>query len=92
VSKNNINEIIKIKKNFPNLSTKKIEEMQKVINELKKDKPRFNITTKESSRQQVLVSISLAKLTKFIVLYSKHIANINSALKDIKLDIMADFI
>jgi len=50
VSKNNINEIVKIKENFPNLSTKKIEEMQKVINELKKDKPRFNITTKESSR------------------------------------------
>jgi len=93
VSKNNINEIVKIKENFPNLSTKKIEEMQKVINELKKDKLRFNMTTKESSRQQVLVSISLANLTKLIVLYSKHIANINSALKDIKLDIiMADFI
>jgi len=35
-----------MKENFPNLSTKKIEEIQKVINKLKKDKPRFNITTK----------------------------------------------
>ena len=90
--KNNINEIVKIKENFPNLSTKKIEEVQKVINELKKDKPKFNMTTKGPLRQQVLVSISLANLTKSIVLYSKHIANINSTLKDIKSDIMADFI
>ena len=29
---------------------------------------------------------------KFIVLFSKHIANINKVLKDIKLDIVADFI
>ena len=29
---------------------------------------------------------------KFMVLFNKYIANINKALKDIKLDVVADFI
>ena len=42
-SKNNINNIIKIKKNF---STKKIEEVYKIMNNIKKKRPKINITTK----------------------------------------------
>ena len=49
---NNINNILKIKKNFPELSNKKIEEINKTIFS-KKDKPHpiINITTKDSSRK-----------------------------------------
>jgi len=36
--------------------------------------------------------MSLTNVEKFIVLSGKHIANINRALKDIKSDIIADFI
>jgi len=43
VSKSNIEEIVKIKDNFPNFSTKKIEEVHKVLNKPKKDKSRLNI-------------------------------------------------
>ena len=43
----NIKDIVKIKEIFLNLSTKKIKEIQKVINEQKKKKPRFNIITKD---------------------------------------------
>ena len=34
---------MKIKDSFLNLSSKKIEEVQKVINEIKKNKPKINI-------------------------------------------------
>lgn len=48
--------------------------------------------TKSLSRRQVLVSITLTNVEKFIVLSGKHVASINRAFKDIKSDIMADFI
>ena len=46
----NIKEIVKIKNSFLNLLTRKIEEVQKVINKPKKDKPRFNMIIKDFLR------------------------------------------
>ena len=92
VSKSNIKDIIKIKDNFPNLLAKKIEEVYKVLNKPKKDKLRLNMTTKGLSRRQVLVSMSLNNSEKLIMLFSKHMANINKALKDIKSDVVGNFI
>ena len=43
----NISEILKIKNKFPNLSTKKIENVHKMINDSSKIKPRINITIKD---------------------------------------------
>ena len=48
--------------------------------------------TKGLSRKQVLVPMSFNNLDKFIILSSKHVANINRALKNIKSDVIADFI
>ena len=48
--------------------------------------------TKRLSRKQIIVLISSNNLEKFIVLSNKHVANINRALKDIKLNVMTDFI
>jgi len=92
VSTFNIKQIVKIKKNFLGLSSKKIEEVYKVINKPRKDKPRINMIFKGPSRKQVLVPMSQANSTKFIVLSSKHMVNINRTLNDIKSNIMADFI
>ena len=72
--------------------SKKIKEVHKVINKLRKEKSRINMTSKRLLRRQVLVFISLSNLMKFMVLFCKHVVNINRALKDIKSDIMADFI
>ena len=36
--------------------------------------------------------MSLNKTNKIMVLFSKHIANINRALKEIKSEVMVDFI
>jgi len=48
--------------------------------------------TKGLSRKQIIVPISLGNSNKFIVLSNKHISNISRVLKDIKLDVLADFI
>ena len=47
---------------------------------------------KELSKGQVLVSISSSNSDKFIALSNKYITNINSILKNIKSDIMANVI
>jgi len=58
----------------------------------KSKKSKLNMITKGLSRIQVLVLMSLANSEKFMILSSKHMANINRVLKDIKLDIMANII
>ena len=63
-----------------------------MLNEPKKDKPRLNIITKDLLRKQIIVLMSLGNSSKFMVLSNKHVSNINKALKDIKSDILADFI
>jgi len=41
--------IVKIKENFPNLWTKKIKEVDKVINKTRKEKPKINMISKSPS-------------------------------------------
>jgi len=88
----NIKDILKIKENFPNLSLKKIEEIHKTINKSRKTKPHINITTKGPSCRQIIVPMGNNNINKFISSSSKHIANINRVLKNIKSDMIANFI
>ena len=88
----NIKQIVKFKKNFLGLSSKKIKEVYKVTNKPRKDKPKINMIFKRLSKRQVLVSMSQADSTKLMVLSSKHVVNINKTLNDIKSNTMADFI
>ena len=69
-----------------------IEEVYKVLNNMKKKKPKLNITTKYFLRKQIIIQISSNNSEKIMAMLSKYIANINRALKDIKSDIMADFL
>ena len=50
------------------------------------------MTIKRLLRKQVIILISLVNSERFMVLSNKHISNINRTLKNIKLDIMTDFI
>ena len=84
---------LKIKKTFPDLLNKKINTIQKVINEKNdKLKPRINMTTKGPSHKQVIVLISNKLGKKFTKDSASHIININHVLKNIKSNICADFI
>jgi len=50
------------------------------------------MTMKKPSRKQVIVLINSDNKTKFMEDSSNHITNLNMTLKNIKSDIMVDFI
>jgi len=50
------------------------------------------MTTKGPSHKQVIVPMSIDNAKNFVKDSSVHIVNINRSLKNIKLDIMVDFI
>ena len=74
------------------LNSKKIEDIHKIINNTGKPKSHINMTTKKPSHKQIFIPMSNENITKFMASLEEHIANINHALKDIKLDIFIDFI
>jgi len=83
----NIKKILKIKETFP-----KIENIQKFINNDSKLKPKLNITTKRLFRKQVIVPMNNENKSKFMKASSAHITNFNRTLKNIKSEVMADFV
>ena len=83
---------MKLKENFPNLLAKKIKNIHKTINDSRKFKPKINITTKGPLRKQIIVPINDNNKSKFIVSSSVYITNINNILRNIKYNIMADFV
>ena len=92
IGTNTVRETLKIKEVFPSLQNKKIEQVQKIISGVTKLKPHINMTTKGLSCKQVIISISIDNANNFVKESSIYIANINRALKNIKLDVIADFI
>ena len=91
-SKNNVNNIIKIKDAFPKLPAKKIIEIHNMVNNKKKIKPRINMITKSPFKEQVIILMSTNNLEAIIFQANMHIMNINHLLKNAKSEISADFI
>jgi len=50
------------------------------------------MTTKEPSRRQIIIPISNDNKLKFMTMSNVHITNLNRILKNIKSDVMANFI
>ena len=93
VSSNIAMNTLKIKEAFPNLSNKKFDTIQKVINGSNdKPKPRLNMTTKGPLCKQVIVPMNNDLGKRFIKDSATHITNINCALKNIKSNVCTDFI
>jgi len=87
-----ISKILKIKETFPKLQANEIDNIYKIISDIGKPKPKLNMMTKSPSRKQVIIPISNVNKAKFMESSSTHITNLNKALKNIKLEVMADFI
>jgi len=84
---------LKIKEAFPKLSNKKINSIQKVINEDNaKPKPRINMTTKGPSRKQIIIPMPNELGKRFTKDSASDITNINRTLKNIKSNICANYI
>jgi len=84
--------ILKIKEIFPKLQVNKIENIHKIINGDSKSRPRLNMTTKNPSRKQIIISISNNNKAKFMKSFNSHITNLSRALKNIKLEVMVDLV
>ena len=89
----NIEDVLWVKKVFPALSADKVGKMLKAKNSgIDNKKPKINMTTRELSRREVIISMTKVN-TKLIVNSAYiHISNINNCLKNAKSDIIADFI
>jgi len=85
-------EILKTKDTFPSFKADKIYNIQKIINSDGKPKPRINITTKSLLRKQVIIPMSNNNKTKFMEDSYTYISNLNRALKNIKSNIMVNFV
>jgi len=86
-SKSNIEDIIYIKDVFSKLPTKKVIETNNIINsKISQAKSKINITTKDLSRKQIIISISKNNFVNF------YISNINRCLKEVKSNTITNFI
>jgi len=88
----NVQDILKLKENFPKLSNKKIEEIHKTVNNSNIPKPYINMTTKDPLHKQIIIPMGSNNLKKFLSSSGKHIVNLNCVLKGIKSDVIIDFI
>jgi len=93
VSSRNVTNILKIKENFPKLSIKQIEELNKsVFNNGGELKPKINMMTKGPSCKQVIVPMGSDNSKKFISSSGDHVTDLNHALKNIKSETIVNFI
>ena len=90
--KSNTESILKIKEVFPTLKANNIDSIQQMINGNSKPKPHMNMTIKDLSRKQIIIPMNDANINNFIRESSTYITNINRALKNIKMDVMVDFV
>jgi len=88
----NISEILKLKDKFPSLSAKKIESIQRIINNQDKMEPWLNMTTNGPFRKQVIIPMNKVNIDNILTSANEHIANINRALKNVKSSVIVDFI
>ena len=85
-------EVLKIKEMFPSLSTQKIDQVKNIVNGQAKPKPRIKMTTKSSSRKQVIIPMSRKNINSFIKSSFLYVANLNRLLHNAKSEVLTDYI
>ena len=70
----------------------KIDQINNIIKGTPKTKPHIQMTMKGLSRKHVIIPISNDNITKFMKNSLVHVANINRALRNVKSEVLADFI
>jgi len=85
-------DVIKIKETFLSVGVKEIDQINNIIKEPSKPKPRIQMTTKGPSRKQVIISMAKDNIDKFMKNSSIHVANLNRNLKNTKSEVSVDYI
>ena len=88
----NVEDIVHIKDSFLTLSPKKIVKVSNILNKLSMVKPKIKMTTKESSRKQVIIPMNLNNSNIIESNISFYINDINRHLKNANSNNSADFI
>jgi len=88
----NTSDVLKIKEAFPSLNAKKIDQVNNIVNGQSKPRPRIKMTTKGPSRKQVIIPMSAENISSFMKNSSTNVANINRQLRNVKTDILVDYI
>jgi len=89
---NHTEEVIRIKNALLSLGVSKIDQVQNIIKGRPKPKPCIQMTTKGPSRKQIIIPMNGDNIMKFMKESSHHISNINSVLRNIKSDVLVNFI
>lgn len=85
----NVQDILKLKENFSNLSDKKIKDIYKTMNNLGNPKLCIIIMTKGPLYKQIIIPMDNNNIKKFVVLSSKYVINLNCTLKS---NVIIDFL
>ena len=87
-----MSDILKIKKAFPTLNTKKIDQVNNIVKGNLKLKLKIQITTKGPLRKQVIILMSKDNIDAFMKNSSLHVANINRQLRNVKSEVLTNYI
>ena len=85
-------DVIKIKETFPSIGVKKIDQINDIVKDSSKPKPCIQMTMKSLSRKQVIILIGNDNNIKFIKNSLIYVTNINRILRNIKSEVLVDFI
>jgi len=88
----NVSKILKLKEIVPSLLAKKIKDIYRTINDFGKVRPKINMITKRSLIKQIIVPMNNDNKAKFITSLSTQVTNISSTLRNIKSDMIANFV
>ena len=85
-------DVIKIKETFPSIGVKKIDQINDIVKDSSKPKPCIQMTMKSLSRKQVIILIGNDNNIKFIKNSLIYVTNINRILRNMKSEVLVDFI
>jgi len=89
----NIEDVIRVKEAFPELSADEVGKMLKAKNSNGgTKKPKINMTTRGQSRREIIIPMAKTNAELIVNLAHIHISNVNKCLKNSKSNIFADFI
>jgi len=85
-------EVLKIKEVFPALNAKKIDQVNSIVKGNLKPKLQIQMMTKGPSRKQVIVPMSKDNNSNFMKNSALYVANINRQLRNVKSEVLVDYI
>ena len=84
--------MLKIKKSFPALNAKEIDQVNNIVKGNLKPKPHIQMTMKELSRKQVIVPMSIDNNNTFMRNSATHVANITRLFRNAKSEVLVNYI